>query len=147
VVTDSNGAFTISDTPSELGTYTYTASFFGDEDTGPASATGTLTVLESAQITLKLPKTALPSQPVDASGSLAFASGAAASGKTITVTRSNPDGTTTTITVTTDTNGAFSFRDEPSTVGTYTYTARYADSATGTVTGQASASVTVAKES
>lgn len=146
-VTDSDGAFTISDTPSALGTYTYTASFFGDEDTGPASATGTLTVLEPAQITLRLPKTALPNQPVDASGSLAFASGASASGKTITVTRSNPDGTTTTITVTTDTNGSFSFKDQPSAVGTYTYTARYADSATGTVTGQASASVAVAKES
>jgi hypothetical protein len=146
-VTDSDGAFTISDTPSELGTYTYTAYFFGDEDTGPASATGTLTVLEPAQITLQLPKTALPNQPVDASGSLAFASGAAASGKTVTVTRSNPDGTTSTITVTTDTEGSFSFRDEPPAVGTYTYTARYADSATGTVTGQASASVTVAKES
>lgn len=146
-VTDSDGAFTISDTLSALGTYTYTASFFGDEDTGPASATGTLTVLDPAQITLQLPKTALPNQPVDASGSLAFASGASASGKTVTVSRSNPDGTTTTITVTTDTKGSFSFRDKPSTVGTYTYTARYADSATGTVTGQASASVTVAKES
>jgi hypothetical protein len=146
-VTDSDGAFTISDTPSELGTYTYTASFFGDEDTGPASATGTLTVLDPAQITLQLPRTALPNQTVDASGSLAFASSASASGKTVTVTRSNPDGTTTTITVTTDTKGSFSFKDKPSTVGTYTYTARYADSATGTVTGQASASVTVAKES
>jgi 5-hydroxyisourate hydrolase-like protein (transthyretin family) len=146
-VTDSNGTFTISDTLSALGTYTYTASFFGDEDTGPASATGTLTVLDPAQITLRLPTTALPNQTVDASGSLAFASGASASGKTVTVTRSNPDGTTTTITVTTDTKGLFSFRDKPSTAGTYTYTARYADSATGTVTGQASASVTVAKES
>jgi 5-hydroxyisourate hydrolase-like protein (transthyretin family) len=146
-VTDSSGAFTISDTLSALGTYTYTASFFGDEDTGPASATGTVTVLDPAQITLQLPKTALPNQTVDASGSLAFASGASASGKTVTVTRSNPDGTTTTLTVTTDTNGSFSFKDKPSTVGTYTYTARYADSATGTVTGQASASVTVAKES
>jgi len=77
---------------------------------------------------------------------LAFASGASASGKTITVTRSNPDGTTTHITVTTDSKGSFSFRDEPPTVGTYTYTARYADSATGIVTGQASASVKVAKE-
>ncbi len=146
-VTDSDGAFTISDTLSALGTYTYTASFFGDEDTGPASATGTLTVLDPAKITLQLPKTALPNQTIDASGSLAFASGASASGKTVTVTRSNPDGTTTTITVTTDTKGSFSFKDKPSTAGTYTYTARYADSATGTVTGQASASVTVAKES
>jgi 5-hydroxyisourate hydrolase-like protein (transthyretin family) len=146
-VTDSSGAFTISDTLSALGTYTYTTSFFGDQDTGPASATGTVTVLDPAQITLRLPKTALPNQTVDASGSLAFASGASASGKTVTVTRSNPDGTTTTITVTTDTKGSFSFKDEPPAVGTYTYTARYADSATGTVTGQASASVTVAKES
>jgi 5-hydroxyisourate hydrolase-like protein (transthyretin family) len=148
-VTDSDGAFTISDTVSALGTYTYTARFDGDEDTGPASTTGTLTVLDPAQITLRLPTTALPNQTVDASGSLAFGSGASASGKTVTVTRSNPDGTTTTITVTTDTKGSFSFKDKPSTVGTYTYTytARYADSATGTVTGQASAIVTVAKES
>jgi len=147
VVTDSGGAFSITDTPSEVGTYTYTASFFGDEDTGPASATSTLTVLDPAHITLQLPQTALPNQTVGGSGSLAFASGAAASGKTITITRSNPDGTTTVITITTDTKGSFSFRDKPSALGTYTYTARYADSATGIVTGQASASVTVAKES
>lgn len=144
--TDSGGVFTISDTPPALGTYTYTASFAGNSATAPDTATGTVTVSDTAQIALQIPSTVALNQSFEVSGRLTFGSGASASGNTVTITRTNPDGTTTTATVTTATKGTFSFTAKPSTVGAYTYTASYADS-TGTVTAQASASLTVVKHS
>jgi len=143
-VTDSNGAFTISDTPPAPGTYTYNVILFNTSIDAYATATGVV-VAYPDQMVLHMPSTALPNQAFDASGWLTFASGASADGKTVTITRANPDGTTTTITATTGTKGSFSFRDDPPADGTYTYTATYADS-TGTITADTSATVTVAKE-
>jgi hypothetical protein len=144
--TDSYGVFTISDTPPAMGTYTYTASFAGDSATAPDTATGTVTVSDTAQIALQIPSAVTPNQSFEVSGRLTFGSGASASGNTITISRISPDGTFTTATVTTATKGTFGFTAKLSTVGTYTYIANYADS-TGTVTAQASASLTVAKHS
>jgi streptogramin lyase len=144
--TDSYGVFTISDTPSVPGAYTYTASFAGDSATAPDTATGTATVWDTAQIALQIPSTAAPNRSFQVNGTLTFGSGASASGDTVTITRTDPDGTTTTATVTTGTGGLFSLTTKLSTVGTYTYTANYADN-TGMVTAQASSSLTVAKRS
>jgi hypothetical protein len=144
--TDSGGVFTISDTPSALGTYTYTASFAGDPATAPATATGTATVFDTAQITLKIPSTVTSNQSFEVSGRLTFGSGASASGKTVTFTCINSDFIRTTTTVTTGTGGTFSLRTKLSTPDSYTCTASYADSS-GVVTGLAVASLTVVKNS
>ncbi len=74
--TDSYGVFTISDTPSALGTYTYTASFAGDSATSPDTATGEVTVSDTAQIALQVPSAAVPNQSFGVSGTLSFGSGA-----------------------------------------------------------------------
>jgi hypothetical protein len=144
--TDSGGVFTISDTPSALGTYTYTASFAGDSATAPAADTATVTVSDSAQITLKVPSTVTVNQSFEASGRLTFGSGAPASGKTVTFVCVNSDFIRTTTTVTTGGTGAFSLQTKLPTPGSYTCGASYADSS-GVVTAVAEASLTVVSHS
>ena len=144
--TDSTGVFTISDTPPAWGTYTYTASFAGDSATAPDTATGTVTVSDTAQIALQIPSIVTPNHSFQVNGTLTFGSGASASGNTIIISRVNPDGTYTIATVTTGTGGAFSLTAKLSTVGAYTYTASYTDS-TATVTAETSLSLKVPQHS
>lgn len=144
--TDSSGFFTFSDSLSTLGDYTYTASFAGDSATAPDTATVIGTVIDSAQITLKLPTTVTPNQSFEVSGKLTFGSGASSSGKSITISSENSDLLITRTTVTTGAGGAFSLRTKLSTPGTYSYTASYADSF-DMVTAAAVASLTVVKNS
>jgi hypothetical protein len=144
--TDSSGAFSLTDTPHAVGSYTYTASYAGSASIAPAQATATLTVaLNTATLSLTASQaTVMPGSSVTITGTLAFGTGVPATGTPVTVTRSNPDGTTSTLApAQTDASGDFSLTDTPPALGSYTYTASYTGDAT-TATAQATAKVTVA---
>ena len=104
-----------------------------------ANPTITLTTLS-----LTAPSTAYITRPLTLTGSLLASTGAPLpAGTPITIIRSVAGGTaTSTFKVTTSATGSFSLTDTPPAVGTYTYAASYAGSAT-TVASSASQTVPV----
>jgi YVTN family beta-propeller protein len=146
--TDSNGAFTISDTPPAQGAYTYTASYAGTATTSASQATAKVTAsLNTATVVLSAGSTVpLPGTDLTFNGTLSFGIGTPAVGTPLAITRANPDGSTTTVTTAqTASGGAFSFTDAPTALGTYTYTASYAgDSSTASARGTTKITVALA---
>ncbi|MFF3562202.1 Ig-like domain repeat protein [Streptomyces sp. NPDC002574] len=135
-----DGTFSLKDTPSALGTSTYTVSYAGDTDHDAATGSATVSVARTATaLTVNAPATALPGDEVTVTGTLA-SSVPFADGTTVTVTRTDSvtaDAPLGTATVAAD--GTFSLKDTPSALGTSTYTVSYAgdtdhDAATGSAT-------------
>jgi hypothetical protein len=136
VSTAADGTFTLSDTPTAPGTYTYTASY-GDSSAASfvVNVTPDLTAL-----TLSGPDTVKKDHKFTLSGTLTFDGNPAPAGTALSITVSwpGPSQATTLPSVTTAADGTFTvygqkFKD----VGTYTYTAQYAGSPTdGPATAQ-----------
>jgi hypothetical protein len=147
--TDSNGAFTVTDVPQAVGSYTYTASYAGNSSIPASQATATVTAaLNKATVTLS-GAASIPLPPGTAlafNGTLSFATGTPPAGTSVAISRANPDGSSTQLTtVQTIAGGAFYFNDAPVALGTYTYTASYAgDSATTPAQGTMNLTVALA---
>ena len=140
--TSSGGTFTLTDTPPATGTYVYTASYAGTASSSSATATLRVTVsLVSASLTLTGVATAGIGHAVTLDGTLTVSGGSPSAGTAITVTRTGPGGTKT-LTVSTKSGGSFTVTDTPPGVGSYTYAASFAGSAT-TSAATASHRVTV----
>jgi hypothetical protein len=145
--TDSNGAFTVSDTPPGVGAYSYTASYAGTSSIAASNATAAVTVTLVTATIHVTGKTVIPLAGYTVTGSLSFGVGAPAVATPLKVTRKNPNGTTTAVTgvATTDAAGDFSFaQPAESALGAYAYTVSYAGNAT-TAPATGTATVTVAK--
>lgn len=128
-----NGTFSLTDTLTQAGDYTYTAKYAGS-GTSIAAATASTTVVvqkSTATISLSGATSIRPYEAFDLAGRLSFGTGTPATGTAITVKRTNPNHTTTTVSgIKTSANGAFSIPGYISPLGSYTYTASYAGSAT-----------------
>ncbi len=133
--TAANGTFTLSDTPTTPGTYTYAASY-GDSSAGSVvvDVTPDMTVL-----TLSGPDSLRIGSELTLSGTLTFDGNPAPAGTTITVTQSwsGSSQTTTLCPVTTAADGTFTVTERLTSFGTFTYTAQYVGSpAAGPATAQ-----------
>jgi hypothetical protein len=131
VTTAAGGSFTLQDTPPAVGQYTYTASYAGSATVAPATGSQLVSVtLTPATLTLSGPATVRITKSVTLTGNLAI-DGTPSAGTPVTVTRTLAGSTATrTFSVTTGAGGGFSVTDTPPAAGLYTYTARYAGSAT-----------------
>gem|GEM_PF-609995 len=136
VTTDSAGKFTVSYVPTVAGTYSFSASFAGNDkytassvsmsfSAQPAPAPqpkATTVTLTPAASSIETGKT------MTANGALVASTGVA--GATVTVKVTRPDGTIVNpaqgATVTTDSNGKFTVSYVPTQVGTYKLTATFA---------------------
>ncbi|MEU0209470.1 Ig-like domain-containing protein [Streptomyces canus] len=152
VTTKADGSFTFSDTPPSEGTYTYAASYAGDDTHETASATSLVQVSKLAtSVTLAAPATATRAQKLSVSGTL---SGSPfATGGVVKVTKTDlahPSGIALADAKVTA-NGSFTFTDTPQIGGANTYKVAYGGdishkpgSSTATVqVSRASASVTI----
>jgi hypothetical protein len=115
------------------------------QGTGYALAAVPNPTITITALSLTAPSTAYITQPLTLTGSLLTSAGTPLpAGTPITIARSVAGGTgTTTFNVTTSADGSFSLTDTPPALGTYTYTASYAGSAS-TLASSASQTVTVA---
>lgn len=125
VVSDSQGRFATSFTPSGPGSYSFRATWAGDEEYMSASASASLTVNKAPSvITLSSSTfTARPGDTITVSGYLY-----PAASTTITVTYDGPSGAIVTHTVTSDSAGAFSDQNAVSTAGEWQVSASWAGS-------------------
>jgi hypothetical protein len=134
VSTATDGTFTLSDTPTAPGTYTYAASY-GDSSAGSVvvNVTPNMTVLA-----LSGPDSLRIGSELTLSGTLTFDGNPAPAGTTVTVTRSwSGSSHTTTFPVTTAADGTFTVTERLTSFGTFSYTAQYAGSPTaGPATAQ-----------
>jgi len=127
--TDGSGAFSISDTPPDPGTYTYRASWDGDGATyGPGEATsGSVSALPTASLTIDPETTAaFVGQAVPVSGTITTSADTA--GASVVISRSSDGVTFSPVAnspVTADGGGDFTLSDTPPGVGTYTYEATW----------------------
>jgi len=132
--TAAGGAFTVPDTPSAAGTYTYTASYGGRS----VSATVDVSRMKSTLL-LNGPSTIRVHITFTLHGALFFGAPAPA-GITVTITRTEAGQTVTLPPVTTGAGGSLTVSDKLKSAGSYTYTARFAGDAAHT---PAKASLTV----
>ncbi|MEU6341433.1 hypothetical protein ABZ883_10865 [Streptomyces sp. NPDC046977] len=127
-----DGTFTLKDTPSTLGTATYTVSYAGDADHAPATTKRNITIARATTtLTVNAPATAKRAAKITVTGKLTSGTALPAGAK-VTVTRTDltdPKGKSLG-TKTVASNGTFSFTDVPYTGGNVTYTATYAGDAT-----------------
>ncbi|KQW17689.1 choice-of-anchor D domain-containing protein [Streptomyces sp. Root369] len=126
VTTKADGSFTFSDTPPTEGTYTYAASYAGDDTHETASATSLSQVSKLAtSVTLAAPATATRAQKLTVSGTL---SGSPfASGGVVKVTKTDlahPSGVAL-ADAKVAANGSFTFTDTPQIGGANTYKVAY----------------------
>jgi hypothetical protein len=143
-----NGDFSVTDTPTEAGRYTYVASYAGDPDTAPATS---LTIDVSAALntaTLKLSGQPLITFGANAviTGKLTLGIGSPAAGTAVTVVRT-PAGSTVTKTfppLKLNASGGFTLTDSKPAKARYTYTFTYAGNAS-TAKAKAAFTVTVAR--
>ncbi|MFJ4987264.1 Ig-like domain repeat protein, partial [Streptomyces sp. NPDC088732] len=123
-----DGTFSLKDTPSALGTTTYTVSYAGDTDHDAASGSAGVSVARTATtLTVNAPSTGLPGREVVVTGTLGSPVPFPA-GTRLTVTRTDsahPSGTLLG-TIGIASNGTFTFRNVPSALGGNTYTVSYA---------------------
>ena len=154
--TNEGGEFTLTDTPTVPGAYTYTFDYDGNgitDATGASDEQGPIDIQQdSATLTLAGPSSAPAGKAVTLTGTLKPHSIAAELGGTIplpdgtpvTIRRTGPaSGTSATFTTkTTDANGDFTLANTPAAAGSYTYTASYAGSTA--VAAGSSSPVTVA---
>jgi hypothetical protein len=138
----SDGSFTLSDNRTQLGTYTYDASYAGA--TGIASATATIKVTATrttSTLTLNGPSHAVIHNDFQLNGALTLGNGTAPPANAeVTITRTAPDKTRTTQSIQPAPDGTFRVPDNPAELGTYRYAASYPGSAG---IGPASATFTV----
>jgi hypothetical protein len=138
------GTFTVPDSPTAPGSYTYTASYLGPRGTTIATASDTVAVTpNTTALTLSGPSSVKSS--VTLSGALTFNGTPAPAGTPLMVTRTveptlNPNSGTPLPTVTTGSGGTFTITDKPGFGGQFLYTVTYAGNASH---GYASAGVTV----
>jgi hypothetical protein len=135
VSTAADGTFSLSDTPTAPGTYTYAASY------GDSSAATVVVDVTPDLTTLSLsgPDTVKIGSKVTLTGTLTFDGSPPPAGTTVTVTESWSGSTevTTLPPITTAADGTFTVNDHPTSFGTFTYTAQYAGSPTaGPATAQ-----------
>ncbi len=134
VSTAADGTFTLSDTPTDPGTYTYAASY-GDSSASSVvvDVTPDMTVL-----TLSGPDSLRIGSELTLSGTLTFNGNPAPAGTTVTVTWTwSGSSDTTTFPVTTAADGTFTVTKRLTSFGTFSYTAQYAGSPTdGPATAQ-----------
>jgi hypothetical protein len=127
-LTDDFGDFSITDSPSAIGDYTYELAYDGDatHDGSTFSMGLTVALSTSALTAAASPPVVHPGQSATLSGTLSFSAGSA-QGKTVHLVRTNVDGTTTALPDTvTDASGVYSASDSPpSTLGTYSYEATF----------------------
>ncbi|MFE3855972.1 choice-of-anchor D domain-containing protein [Streptomyces griseorubiginosus] len=155
VTTKADGSFTFSDTPPAEGTYTYAASYAGDDTHETADAASLVQVSKLAtSVTVTAPATATRAQKLTVSGTL---SGSPfAGGRVVKVTKTDlahPSGTALPD-AKVAANGSFTFTDTPQIGGANTYKVAYGGDVShkpgsGTATTQvsrASASVTIATD-
>jgi hypothetical protein len=128
--TASDGTFQASDTPPDVDTYTYRASWVGDGAAytyGEATSTQTLALLPISTLSVEPEVTSSHvGQDVNISGAITDPSDVGA-GASVTITRSSNGSTYDPIAnspATTDMNGAFTVTDAPP-LGTYTYRAQW----------------------
>jgi hypothetical protein len=126
--TDSNGKFTVTDTPPVPGSYTYTARFAGDSSHAVSTATAVVSVsARTSAITLSGPSSVVHGTSFTISGKLAITPALPTDDPTtIKVVRTNPNNTTTASTVTTAANGTFTIPGPLTTLGAYSYALSYA---------------------
>jgi hypothetical protein len=129
--TDSNGNFTVTDTPPAPGSYTYTARFPGDSSHVASTATAVVPVsARTSAITLSGPSSVVHGTSFTISGKLAITPALPTDDPTtIKVVRTNPNNTTTASTVTTAANGTFTIPGPLTTLGAYSYALSYAGTA------------------
>lgn len=150
--TKADGSFTFTDTPPAEGTYTYAASYAGDDTHETASATSLVQVSKLAtSVTLAAPATGTRAQKLTVSGTL---SGSPfASGGVVKVTKTDlahPSGIAL-ADAKVAANGSFTFADTPQIGGANTYKVAYGgdishkpgSSTATTQVSRASASVTI----
>ena len=129
--TGADGAFTLTDNPGAAGTYAYAASYPGGAGIEPATARFTMTVaLAKSTLTLTARATAEPGTSYPVSVHLSLQTGGALAGAPIVITRTGAGTKAATYTAKTNASGAFTLTDKRTVLGTYTYTATYAGSAT-----------------
>jgi YVTN family beta-propeller protein len=134
VQVSSNGTFSLSDTPTAIGTYTYAFGYPGDASVAPASASYSVSVVpDSSTLSLTGPTSATIGKGVTLTGSLKVQGHSSVPpSTTVTVTRTGTGGTKKFNAVKPSLNGTFSLSDTQLSIGSYTYTASY--SGTSTVT-------------
>ncbi|MFE2214107.1 choice-of-anchor D domain-containing protein [Streptomyces canus] len=126
VVTTADGSFTFTDTPSAEGTYTYGASYAGDDTHEAASAGGLVQVAKlPVTLTLTAPGTAPRAGALTVSGQISGAPFAA--GQVVKVTKTDLGHTSGVALADAKlaTDGSFSFKDTPQIGGANTYKASY----------------------
>ncbi|MFJ9006293.1 choice-of-anchor D domain-containing protein [Streptomyces canus] len=146
--TTADGSFTFTDTPSAEGTYTYGASYAGDDTHETASATGLVQVAKlPVTLTLTAPGTAPRAGALTVSGKISGAPFAA--GQVVKVTKTDLGHTSGVALADAKlaTDGSFSFKDTPQIGGANTYKASYGGdvshkSANSTATVQVSRAAT-----
>jgi hypothetical protein len=134
VSTAADGTFTLSDTPTAPGTYTYAARY---GDSSPGSVVVDVAP-DTTTLTLSGPDSLRIGSELTLSGTLTFDGNPAPAGTTVTVTRSwSGSSDTTTFPVTTAADGTFTVTERLTSFGTFSYTAQYAGSPTaGPATAQ-----------
>ncbi|MFG2801561.1 Ig-like domain-containing protein [Streptomyces pseudovenezuelae] len=152
VTTQADGSFTFTDTPPAEGTYTYAASYAGDDTHETAAATSLVQVSKLAtSVTVTAPATAGRAQKLTVSGTL---SGSPfTTGGVVKVTKTDlahPSGTAL-ADAKVSANGSFTFTDTPQIGGANTYKVAYGgdishkpgSSTATTQVSRAAASVTI----
>jgi hypothetical protein len=145
VQTAADGSFTVTDSPTPPGNYTYTANYAGDTSTEPATATFQVTVaLNKATISLSSPAVVTFGANVTVAGKMSLTTGAPPTGTKLTVVRTQAGSTATkTFSVSTGTSGSFTVTDSRPAIAKYTYTTTYAGIPNSTTTAKAALTVSV----
>ncbi len=123
VTTRADGTFVFSDTPAQVGSYTYTATWAGDSTRDGTSASTTVEVNPSGtSLTLQLSRSSTTSGQVDGRVLLAYSGSDSPAGRVVQLVR-EVEGTTESLpSLLTDAYGGAAFTDSPS-AGSVTYRA------------------------
>ncbi len=126
IMTDSQGRFATSFTPSGPGSYVVRATWAGDDEHMGASATANLLVNKAPSV-ITLSSSTVTGKPGDTVTVNGYLYPAAS--ETITITYTDPSGTAVTHTVTSDNTGAFSDQNTISSAGEWKISASWAGTA------------------
>jgi hypothetical protein len=148
--TDANGAFSVTDTLADVGTYTYRAAWDGDgvqHGSGSAFSTKTLTVTTyPGTLTLHASATKIVYRDtVKLTGLWSSASGVDPADPTVTISRTKSGGGTVDLTTALDGTDHYKLLSTPPSAGTFTYTASVAGDTTNADAVSSSVDVVVTK--
>ncbi|MFI7442782.1 hypothetical protein [Nonomuraea indica] len=137
VTTQTNGTFTLEDTPPDIGEVTYLVFWEGDDDYRRSSASVTVTVRHRSTLTMDGPQSGFVGKGVELTGVLTAGGKPPSPGATLTVQRSVyvdnvSDGSVKLPPVTVNADGTYTFTDTPAIAGRYSYLALWSgDAAAG----------------